>query len=66
MPQVNEIDQESIAEAMRATGNLDHILAFDHALMEPEAYVAMGSGCTLVTALFKCSSGIHQGAVEAG
>ncbi len=34
----NKIDRESIATAMGAMGDLNHILSFSHTLMEPETY----------------------------
>ena len=45
---------------------MDSTLVFGHALLDPAAYVGMGSGTQLGKDLFKCTEGVHQGAVESG
>ncbi|EJK70875.1 hypothetical protein THAOC_07730, partial [Thalassiosira oceanica] len=62
----NEVARESVLNAIRSAGTLGDTLAFSHALLEPEAYVGMGSGTGLFTAPFKMVEGVHQGAVESG
>ncbi|KAL7526851.1 hypothetical protein ACHAWF_001937, partial [Thalassiosira exigua] len=56
----------SILEGLAENESLCPTLAFQHALLAPEAYVGMGSGTGLVTAPFACDEGAHQGAVESG
>ena len=62
----NEIGREAILSAMREEEQLDDTLSYTHALLEPEAYVGMGNGTALVTAPFRVSEGVHQGAIESG
>ena len=48
------------------TGKLDHMVVFMQTLLVPSAYIGMGQGTALMTALFQLSEGVHQGAVEDG
>ena len=60
----NEVKQESVLKAMRASGKLGHTLAIMYALMKPTAYIGLGAGTRMTTAPFKCCEGQHQGAIE--
>jgi hypothetical protein len=60
----NEVMRSKILRSLRESGRFDHILAFSHALLEPEAYVGFGNGINTYNAGFRSCEGVDQGAIE--
>lgn len=62
----NEIQRESIMEAMKGEIGLSSTLAFSHVLLNPITYIGMGSCANVVTAPFKSEEGSQQWAIKVG